>query len=395
MLLLGFSCGIPFALSGATLQAWLASEKIDITIIGLFALVGTPYALKFLWAPFLDRFSMPFLGHRRGWILTTQVLLFFAIIVLGRLDPLHNPQRVAMAAVALAFLSASQDIVVDAYQRELLRPDEFGAGYSLYAAGYRIATIVSGALAFILADHLPWHTVYLIMATTLLVGMGTVLFAPNPPGKAQLPRTTLDAVIQPFLEFFSRKGSIETLIFILIYKLDSQMTVALTTPFMMSLGFTKTDIGTVTKGFGMVASILGALASGTVMIKWGLLRGLWIFGVLQSVAALAYMVLAHVGHHYPTMVVAVTVENFLSGTALTAFSAFMMAVCQKRFAATQLALLTSFMALSRYLAWAPSGFLAKYLGWEWYYIVCALAGIPGLLLLTRFSRWEMPALQDD
>ncbi|MEW6056428.1 MAG: AmpG family muropeptide MFS transporter [Bdellovibrionota bacterium] len=391
ILLLGFSCGIPLALTFATLQAWMASEKVDLTVIGVFSLVGMPYALKFLWAPLMDRYVPPFLGRRRGWMLITQIGLVIGIAAMAFSSPSQNPAMVATLAVIVAFFSASQDIVVDAYKTEILTKDEFGVGSGLYVMGYRIAMITSGAVALIMADHLPWKTVYLVMAAIMATGVLTSVLAPEPQIEEKPPRTLTDAVVLPFIEFFKRKGAIEVLIFMILYKLDVALTLAMITPFMLDIGFSKTDIGAVTKGFGMVSVIAGTLVGGTLMVKLKMERSLWIFGITQAASGLAFMWLAHLGHNYPAMVAAVAIENFCSGMGIAAFSAFMMSLCDKRFTATQYALLSSFMSLSRYVAGAPSGYLAKTLGWEYYFLVCVLVGIPGLLLLMRYKKWSIPA----
>jgi PAT family beta-lactamase induction signal transducer AmpG len=238
---------------------------------------------------------------------------------------------------------------------------------------------------------MPWRLVYLVMASLMLIGVATTWFAPEPKVPARAPRTLKDAVVQPLLEFFKRRGAIEVLIFLVIYKLDTNLTIAMTTPFMMDLGFSKTEIGTVGKAFGIFATIVGALFGGGIMVRLGIRRALWLFGVTQAFAGLSYLALAHVGHNYWVMVLAVATENVFSGMGIAAQNAFMMAICDKGFSATQFALISSFMALSRYVAGAPSGWLAKHVGWEGYYLVCVLIGIPGLLLLTRYRKWTMPS----
>lgn len=390
VLLLGFSAGLPLALSGATLQAWMADRKVDLTVIGIFSLVTMPYALKFLWSPLMDRYVPPFLGRRRGWMVITQVALVLGIIALGFSDPVATPGKVALIAVLVAFFSSSQDIVIDAYRTEVLPQAEFGAGSSVYVMGYRIAMIVSGGGALILADQMPWSYVYLIMAAAMGIGILASLFGPEPVLDAKPPKSLTDAVILPFLEFFRRKGALETLLFLLLYKLDVFLTLAMQTPFLLDLGFTKTDIGAVTKFFGMFATIIGGLFGGGLMIKLGLQRSLWIFGIAQAAAGLSYYLLAHVGANYPLMVAAIAIENLCSGMGIAAYAAFMMSLCDKRFTATQYALLSSFMGLSRGIVQTPSGFLAKTFGWEHYFLICVLIGIPGLVLLTRFKKWYLP-----
>jgi len=387
ILLMGFSSGLPLMLTGSTLQAWMKSENIDLAVIGLYSLVGLPYALKFLWAPFMDRYVPPFLGRRRGWMLICQLALVLTIALMALLSPKREPVMTALLAVAVAFFSASQDIVVDAYKPDLLSEKEFGFGAALSTMGYRIAILFSGALALVLADYFPWRTVYLLMAMAMGVGICSSFFAPEPE-KILSPRTMKDAIVLPFVEFFKRRGAVEVLIFIVLYKLDVVMATALTTPFMLELGFTKTDIGTVTKFFGFFASIAGTLVGGAWMMKLGLRKSLLYFGLAQGISNLSFMWLAHVGHNYSMMVSAIAIENFCSGMGLSAFAAFMMSLCDRRFTATQFALLTSLMALTRVVASAPTGFMVKAMGWESFFLFCTLLAAPGLLLLMRYNRWE-------
>jgi len=388
VLLLGFSSGIPLALTGSTLQAWMASEGVDLAVIGIFSLVGLPYAVKYLWAPVMDRFVPPFLGRRRGWMLVTQVALFFTVAAMAFSEPKVAPGLLALLALLVAFASASQDIVVDAWRTEVLAPEELGPGAGVHILGYRVAMLTSGAIALILADRIPWRVVYLLMAGSLAVGFAASLLAPEPEVPGAPPRSLKEAVVEPFLEFFGRPGAIGILLFIVFYKLDVVMASALTTPFLLELGFTKTDIGAVTKGLGMVSTIVGTLAGGAVVARSGMKASLWLFGVLQSVSTLSFFALARLGHHYPMMVAAIGIENLCSGMGTAAYAAFLMSLCDKRYTATQYALLTSLMAVTRVVAGAPTGFLAKAYGWEAYFLVSALAAIPGLLLLLRYDRWR-------
>jgi PAT family beta-lactamase induction signal transducer AmpG len=388
VMILGFASGLPLGLTGGTLQAWMKTENIDLTTIGLFSLVGLPYTLKFIWSPLMDRYVPPMLGRRRGWMLLTQIGLVITIIALGLSDPKLTPQYIAFFAVCVAFFSASQDIAIDAYRTEVLSEKELGAGAGVYIMGYRIAMIISGALALIMSDHMSWGTVYFIMAACMAIGMLASLFGPEPVINEAPPKTLAEAVYLPFKEFFKRAGAIEMLIFILIYKVDVAFAMALTTPFMMELGFTKTDIGIVLKGVGVAATIVGALIGGAFLVKWGIKRSLWVFGLLQAVSGFSFFMLARMGHNYPMMMTAICMENVCSGLATSAFTAFMMNLCDKRFTATQYALLTSFMAITRIMVQAPSGYIAKGLGWEMYFIVSILISIPGLLLLTRYDKWQ-------
>lgn len=388
VMLLGFASGLPLGLTAGTLQAWMKTENIDLGTIGLFSLVGLPYSFKFLWSPLMDRYAPPMFGRRRGWMILTQIGLIITIIALGFSDPKLTPQYVAFFAVCVAFFSASQDISIDAYRIEMLKEHELGAGASVNVLGYRLAMMVSSALALILSDHMPWSTVYLIMAGCMAIGLLASLFAPEPKLNQAPPKTLTEAIYKPFTEFFSRAGAVEMLIFILIYKLDVAFAMALTTPFMMDLGFTKTDVGTVLKGVGMFATIGGTLIGGALLSKWGIKKSLWVFGIIQAASGFSFFMLARLGHNYPMMMTAVCIENLCSGLATSAFIAFMMNICDKRFTATQYALLTSFMAITRTFVQTPSGFIAKNLGWEMYFIISILISIPGLLLLTRFDKWQ-------
>jgi len=388
VLLLGFSSGIPLALTGTTLQAWMASEGVDLAVIGVFSLVGLPYAVKYLWAPVMDRFVPPFLGRRRGWMLVTQAALALAVGAMAFSEPKAAPGLLAALSLLVAFFSASQDIVVDAWRTEVLSPEELGPGAGVHILGYRVAMLTSGAIALILADRIPWRLVYLLMAGSLAVGIAASLLAPEPEIQGKPPRTLKEAVVDPFIEFFARPGAVLILLFVVFYKLDVVMALALNTPFLLELGFTKTDIGAVTKGLGMAATIVGTLAGGAVVARSGMKASLWIFGVLQSVSTLSFLVLARLGHHYPMMVAAIGIENLCSGMGTAAYAAFLMSLCDKRFTATQYALLTSLMAVTRVVAGAPSGVLAKAYGWETYFLVSALAAIPGLLLLLRYDQWK-------
>jgi PAT family beta-lactamase induction signal transducer AmpG len=389
VLLLGFSSGLPLGLTGGTLQAWMKTEHIDLGTIGLFSLVGVPYTLKFLWSPLMDRFIPPLFGRRRGWIFITQIGLIISIIVLGLSDPKASLQNMAIFAIFVAFFSASQDIAVDAYRTEVMPEDELGAGASIYIMGYRIAMLVSGGLALILADHFSWSSVYFMMAMCMAVGLIASIFGPEPVTNEAKPNSLIDAIYKPFVEFFKRAGAIEMLIFILIYKLDVAFAMAFTTPFMMDLGFTKTEIGAVLKGAGLVATILGTLSGGALMTKWSIKKSLWVFGILQAVSGLTFFALALLGHNYPVMWLSIIVENICSGLGTSAFAAFMMNICDKRYTATQYALLTSFMALTRILVQTPSGFIQEKVGWPIYFIISILISIPGLILLTRYNKWQV------
>ena len=387
-LMMGFSCGLPLLLTISVLQAWMKEEGMDLTVIGMMALVGLPYTLKFLWAPFLDRFTLPFLGRRRGWLLVAQVALIFSIAGLGSTDPGNNPWMVAFAAFLVTFFSASQDIVVDAYRREDLPDAELGLGSSLYVNGYRVGMLLASGGGLIMADYIPFSMVYLIMAACILPGVLTTLLAPEPELTFGTPKSVKEAVVDPLVEYFKRQGALWILAFILLYKMGDTMASAMTTPFYLDIGFSKTEIGAIVKLFGFWATIAGALTGGVLMLRLGINRSLWIFGFLQAISTACFALLARIGHSVPALSGVIAFENLSSGMGTAAYIAFMASITNKRFTATQYALLTSLMGVPRVLASAPTGFLAKNLGWASFFIACTLIAIPGVLLLLKFAPWK-------
>lgn len=387
-LIMGFSCGLPLLLTITVLQAWMTEEGVDLAVIGLMALVGLPYTAKFFWAPFMDRYTLPFLGRRRGWLLTAQLALALAIAGMGLTDPSASPWMVAAAAFLVTFFSASQDIVVDAYRREDLSDEELGLGSSLYVNGYRLGMLLASGGGLILADHIPFSWVYLIMAVCMLPGVLTTLLAPEPPLPAGAPRRLREAVIDPLTEYFSRQGALWILAFILLYKIGDTMASAMTTPFYLDIGFTKTEIGAVVKLFGFWATVVGSLIGGVIMLRLGINRSLWIFGVLQAVSTAGFALLARIGHSVPLLSGVIAFENLSGGMGTAAYVAFMASITNKRFTATQYALLSSLMGVPRVVASAPTGFLVKHFGWEGFFIACTLIAIPGMLLLLKFAPWR-------
>jgi PAT family beta-lactamase induction signal transducer AmpG len=402
--LLGFSSGLPFLLTNDTLQAWMHDLGFNVGAIGLFSLVTLPYSLKLLWSPLMDRYVPPFLGRRRGWILIMQAMLVLSIGSLALSpDPSGFPRLLFVLCLLVAFFSASQDIVVDAYRAEVLRKEELGPGASSGVLGYQAALLVSGGLALVLADHLPvgdvslrWRLVYLIMAAVMVMGIVTILLAPEPHLEVKPPRTFKDAVLLPFYEFFKTRGALEILLFILLYKLAPVLATGLTTPFLRQVGFTNTDVAGVNKGLGLIALISGTLLGGALVPRLKMYRSLLIFGILQGASILTLMLLAHLGHNYRMMIAAIVTVSFFSGMATAAFIAFLMALCDKRFTATQYACFTSLLALSRTLTKTPSGYLSESVGWESYFLICALSAFPGLLLLMwRYRVWGMNELEKE
>ncbi|MDP6178738.1 MAG: AmpG family muropeptide MFS transporter [Desulfatiglandales bacterium] len=389
-LLMGFSCGLPLLLTITILQTWMKEKGIDLTLIGLTALFGLPYTVKFLWAPFLDRFTLPFLGRRRGWLMIAQAALMLSIAGLGFSDPVNSPHMLVFAAFLVTFFSASQDIVVDAYRREDLSDKELGLGSSLYVNGYLVAArlLVAGG-GLIMADHMPFSMVYLIRPTFMLPGIVTTLLAREPVVTAGTPKTIREAVFNPLQEYFSRNGALWILAFILMYKIGDTMANAITIPFYLDTGFSKTEIGTVVKFFGFWATIAGTLTGGLLMFRLGINRSLWVFGFLQAISTAGFAALAHIGYSIPALSAVIAFENLSSGMGTAAYMAFMASITDKRFTATQYALLTSLMGVPRVLASAPTGLLAKNLGWESFFIACTLIAIPGMLLLLKFAPWNL------
>ena len=386
-LLLGFSSGLPLALSGSTLQTWLATLHVDITAIAAFSLAGLPYSLKFLWAPFMDRYMPPFMGRRRGWILLAQLTLAALLAVMAVTDPLTAMPRLVLLALLLAFISASQDIVYDAYRTDLLPPVERGLGAAVTVGGYRMAMIVSGALVLVLSDRVGWRNSYLLMALLMLLATIVTVFAPEPPQVAAAPTTLKDAVLTPLREFSLRPAAAGLLALVVFYKFGNWLSGPLTNVFLVAgLHFTATDVGVVNKGLGLVATLVGVLLGGALMPRLGLFRALLCFGVLQAGSTLTFMFLALIGHNYGLMVLAVGIENLSWGMATAAFVAYLMAMCDHRYTAFQFALLSAFDSLSRVLLGPPSGYLAQHAGWAMLFLVSALLALPGLLLILGLQK---------
>jgi PAT family beta-lactamase induction signal transducer AmpG len=387
LLTLGFSSGLPLLLIGSTLKAWLHDCGVNLTTIGLFAFVGLPYTFKFLWAPFMDRYTPPFLDRRRGWLLIWQLLLLISIAVLAKMQPAAHSWLLAGVCLVIAFFSASQDIVFNAYTRDLLDDEELGLGFSVGIAGYRIAMLVASAAALPLADRLGWEASYLIMAAAMFIGMLASVVAPKPQTIAP-PLTLREAVMSPFLQFFSRPAAWVIVLFILLYKVGDQMATDILNPFYLELGFSKTQIGLVAKIFGFSAMITGGLLGGLVLIRWGIYRSLMVFGIFQAVSTLTFAVLAHAGYNLSLLAAVVSIENLASGMAGASYAAYMASLCDKRYTATQYALFSSLIGITRVFFVSADGYLAKSWGWENFFILCALLAIPGLILLQSLRGFS-------
>lgn len=391
LVLLGFSSGLPFYLTSKTLQAWMTTAKVDLATIGFFSLVTLPYSMKFVWAPVMDRFVPPFLGRRRGWVLITQVLLLVAIGAMSLHDPQRGLRMLAVNAIAIAFFSASQDISLDAYRTDVLQDREMGAGAAVFVLGYRIAMITTGALAFFLADRMPWQSVYLILSTLILVGVVTTFFAPEPVLRDAPPRTLAEAVVLPFADFLQRMRLVRAvlvLLFIVVYKYSDSLAGSMTTPFLLQAGFSQSEVGAVFLGAGVIATILGVVAGGALIGKVGINRSLWIFLVFQGLSNLTYYALSLAEKSHSLMVTAVVIENFGLGLVTAGMTAFLMSMCNKRFTATQFALLSSLMAASRDLLVAPAGRIAESVGWPSFFLVTVAMALPPLLLLPFIAPWS-------
>ena len=386
--LMGFSGGLPLLLTWGVLQAWMTEKGVDLTWIGMISLVQIPYTWKFLWAPFLDRFVPPFLGRRRGWLLIAQIALVIAIIGLGYSDPVNNTGLMIVAAVLVAFFSATQDIVIDAYRREDLADEELGLGSSMYVYGYRLGMLLASGGGLIMADHMHFSHVYFIMSLFMLPGIVTTLLTPEPAVVAGRPQTMKEAVLDPFVDYFSRNGAIWILVFILLYKIGDTMASGITMPFYLETGFSKTEIGTVVKFFGTAATLIGAFLGGVLLLKLGINRGLWIFGILQALSTAGFAILSRIGYNIAMLSGVIAFENLSSGMGTAAFVAFMASITNKKFTATQYALLTGIMGLSRQLASSVTGFMAKHMGWPGFFIFCTLIAIPGMLLLVKIAPWN-------
>ena len=435
---MGFVSGIPLLLTITLLQAWLTDEGISKSTIGLFALVGLPYSLKFLWAPIFDGITLSTFGRRRSWMLVTQILLIITIIGLGMTDPAMNATNVAILAVLVAFSSASQDIVIDAYRRESLSDEEQTLGASAYVLGYRIGALAAGAGGLILADYMTYQMVYTFMSFVMIYGVLITIIA-DEPNSSYRPSNFIETVIKPFIEFFDRYTSINNiaadrlkhvrdgftikmspvnnifnrnishgyrrskitrrnilknvfltpaliLLFILLYKIGDTMAHSLSTNFYLDIGFSKTEIGTIVKFFGLFATLIGAFAGGLIALKVGLYQSLIMFGLFQAIATLGFSLLAVVGDNIYLLMTVISLENLAAGMGYTAYLAFIANMTNKQFTATQFALMTALMSLPRTLFSGFSGYLVEFFDWELYFVFCSLIAIPALIILSKLQR---------
>lgn len=394
----GFSSGLPLFILLNLLPAWLKTEGMSLTAIGAMTLVQMPYTWKFLWSPLLDRYALPLLGRRRGWMLATQIGLLVSVAAFGLLSPQADLGLVVLFSVAVAFLSATQDIVLDAYRRELLPEVELGLGNAVHVNAYRIAGLVPGSLSLILADHLPWLQVFAVTALFMLPGMAMTLLVREPAAARAAPKTLREAVVEPFHEFTSRKGwreALYVLAFVFLYKLGDSMCTALATPFYLEMGFSKSDIGLVAKHAGLWPSVIGGLLGGLWMVRLGINRALWVFGVVQLVAILGFAWLAWLGpqasigaNERVTLAIVIGIEALGVGLGTAAFVAFIARATHPAYTATQFALFTSLMAVPRTFINATTGWLVGQMGWFNFFLLCTVLALPGMLLLLRVAPWN-------
>ena len=417
----GFSAGLPLFFLYQLVPAWLRTQEVDLKTIGLFSLVGIPYTWKFIWSPIMDRYTPPFLGRRRGWMLITQIFLLLFMAVVGQFDPQNSIQGIVVICVAIAFFSASQDIVLDAYRRELLPDEELGLGNSFYINGYRAAGFIPGGLGLILAGgdlyffelDLNWGQVYIIIALFMLIGVAKTLLISEAAKQIEAPKNLREAVVEPFRDFFGRAGKGQALLvlaFLFLYKIGDNMATALSTPFFIDMGFDLEIIGSTVKIINVSALLLGTFVGGAIIFRIGINRSLWVFGIIQAATILGFAVLSIVGDDVFTLGVVLALEYFGAGLGTSALVAYMARATNKNFTATQFALFSSLIALPRTFANATTGFLiegitpedgAYYeifgafggLGYTNFFVLCAFLAIPGMVLLLWVAPWNSSETQ--
>jgi len=388
---IGFSSGLPLYVLLTLVPGWLRSEHVDLKAIGLFTLIQFPYTWKFLWSPLLDRFALPWMGRRRGWMLITQGALLLTISLLGGLLPATEMGSIVALAVLTAFLSASQDIVLDAYRRELLSDAELGLGTAVYVNAYKIAGLIPGSLSLVLADHFPWPIVFIVTALFMLPGIGMTLLIAEPPIPPGAPRTLRSAVFEPFVEFVDRAGwrqAAVILAFIFLYKLGDSMATALATPFYLDMGFSKSEVGLIAKNAGLWPSVFGGLLGGLWMVRLGINRALWLFGAVQALSILGFALLSQLPADRLALAVAIGFEALGVGLGTAAFTAFIARTTNPRYTATQFALFTSLAAVPRTLINATTGWIVEHIGWLDFYLLCTALALPGMVLLWWVAPWN-------
>ena len=386
----GFTSGLPLFILISLLPAWLDESGLDLKAIGLFALIQLPYAWKFIWAPLFDRFTLS-MGRRRGWLIIFQLILLCLISLCGFIDPKAQIMTIAIISLGIAFFSASQDIVIDAYRRELLLDPELGLGNAVHVNAYKFASLVPGSLSLILADYFSWEFVFTVTGLFMIPGIILTILISEPKLKSAPPKTLKEAVVDPFKEFIGRKGinnALLILLFIFLYKIGDSMATALATPFYLDLGFSMTEIGIIAKNAGLWTSIAGGIIGGIWMVKLGINKALWIFGLLQMFATLSFAWLASVGHDNTVLAITVGLEFFAAGLGTTAFVAFIARATNPKYTATQFALFSSLASVPRTFTNASTGYFVDFLGWYYFFIFCFFLAIPGMFLLLKIAPWK-------
>jgi len=409
VLMLGFSSGLPLALSGSTLLVWMRESGVDLGTIGLFALVGTPYTLKFIWAPLVDALHVPFFtrafGRRRGWLVFSQLLLIVAILLLALTDPARSPLFVALGALLVAAMSSTQDIVVDAFRVESLPESEQAAGMAAYVAAYRIGLLISTAGVLFLVSafestgigrHAAWMWGYIAMASLVLIGTVTALIATEPDQSVRAEAATRSetaftrvthAAVGAFSEFLARKYAWVALAFVVLFKFTDAFSGTMTAPFVIDLGFTRNDYAAIVKGVGLVATLIGGFAGGYMARRYSMVASLWIGGVLQAISNLVFAWLAYVGVNQWALAAAISAENFTGAIGTVIFVAYLSALCQNPLhTATQYALLTALAAVGRTYLSSGAGYVAETTGWPLFFVISVLVAVPSLILLAWLQR---------
>ena len=397
MFAFGFASGFPFYIVKDVLKAWMTDANVDITTIGLFSAVSLPYTLKFIWSPAMDSIVPSFLGRRRGWILIAQIGLIITIALMGQFDPAESLWWIAIIALGISFFGASQDIALDAFRREYLTNEELGFGTGVWMNSWRLGMLISVGASFFLADNnVGWSSIHILLSFMMLIGVVTTFLVPEPKVNAAPPVSLNEAIVQPFIEFFSRDGAILILLFILLYKIGDNMAGAMNIPFILKMGFSKTEYFVIVKGIGMAGLFGGVLAGGAVMIRLGIAKSLWVFGILQAVSTACFALLIIIDHdtqlwiHYKNHILGAIVafELFATGLGTAAYATYMAIKTNKKYTATQYALLTSLMAVPGTIAAMTTGFIVKTFGWSSFYFICAFIAIPGMLLLFKLAPWN-------
>ena len=388
--LTGFSSGLPLFILISLIPAWLRIENIDLKVIGLFSLIQLPFTWKFLWAPIFDRYKI-LMGRRRGWLIIFQILLLFSIALLGFFNAVIDLKTIALISFLIAIFSASHDVVIDAYRREILDDAELGIGNAIHVNAYKISSLIPGSLSLILADVTSWQNVFIITSLFMLIGIGMTLSVTEPHIKYIQPKNFKDSIIQPFISFFKKNGrenALYILLFIFLYKLGDSMATALVTPFYIDLNFSMTEIGIIAKNAGLWASVIGGFLGGIWMIKIGINKALWIFGFLQLITIIPFIILSVVGHNLILLGVTVGLESFAMGLGTTALIAFISKQTDPRYTATQFALFTSLASIPRSITNASTGFIVESLGWTNFFYLCLILALPGMLLLLKVAPYK-------